>query len=108
MSTPTTPPARLREADEQVDFPPLPPQDFLVPSLWKFIIRSDPESEADEMFFPAVALVVAYNEAHALSLLLAYCKDAGLVRCRDWEWLFHCDVVQLPLHDPQTCVFVAL
>lgn len=87
---------------------PLPDQEFLTTSLFKFIIRSEPESEADTMFFPAVALVVAYNEAHAISLLLQYCKREQLVDRRYWEWLFECDVVRMPVTEPTTCVFVTL
>ncbi len=77
-------------------------------SLWKFVIPSDSTLSVDgTLHFPAVAIAVAESESQALLILLKYCQKEGFVRCRDWEWLFYCDVEQLPVTPSVSC-FVAL
>lgn len=78
--------------------------------VWKFIVADD-EQVFDSLgvkIFPAVAYVSAPTEGLALQAALAYCKREGLIRARDWEWLFHCRIECIEPTDIRVISFFAL
>jgi len=78
-------------------------------SVYKFIIPFETPLLVDgEMHFPGCSLVLAESESQALLILLRYCKTHDLLRRRDWEWLFYCDVEVLSATSPGVLTFISL